>query len=115
VPYNLVGEFIDLSKPKPRRSPSVYFVRDGRSIKIGITNNVSSRLSSLQTGNPRQLKLLGSFKGTARDEAELHDKFWRDRGLGEWFKDTAELQTVIRDRCRPANDNVPVAQAAKVA
>lgn len=97
MPINLIGNFVSFEKPK--RSPSIYFIRDGRAIKIGIASDPENRLSGLQVGNPRQLKLLGSFKGTAFDESCLHRQFGRYCIRGEWFRDHPELRETIRNRC----------------
>jgi len=70
----------------------LYFVQQGENgpVKIGITNNIESRLSSIQTGNPQKLNLLfflpyetKSF--AAKDEAYLHCLFSHLNLSGEWF------------------------------
>ncbi len=52
-------------------------------VKIGRARNVASRLASLQTGTPNELRVLLTLEGDR--EAELHAMFsaWRTRG--EWF------------------------------
>ncbi len=68
----------------------IYFVLDSEhrvpALKIGSTvqDNVSSRISSIQTGNPSNLKLLGYIEGYA--ESYFHEKFKKHRIRGEWFK-----------------------------
>jgi Meiotically Up-regulated Gene 113 (MUG113) protein len=69
----------------------VYFITDGEYIKIGISNNVKSRLSGLQTSNPKKLSLLSSIEcpdSTYAGELErtLHERFSESRASGEWFK-----------------------------
>lgn len=99
-------------RSQPDSKLSVYFIGDGDAIKIGVAKNPLRRLTELQIGNPRELKLLGSFKGSYRDEVDLHMIFYGYWIHGEWFRDHAELQAVIA-KC-PANDNqvVPTAEVA---
>ena len=65
----------------------LYVIEGGGFFKIGISTNVPSRFSGLQTSNPFPLRLLKSWQ---TDEAEnyekrLHRKFSRFRKSGEWF------------------------------
>jgi hypothetical protein len=58
--------------------------------KIGFTSKELPQVSrgyTLQTGNPRQIKLLGFWEGTLQDELDLHDtlKSFRSRYNGEWY------------------------------
>lgn len=64
----------------------IYFVTDGEYLKIGYTDNdVESRISALQIGNARKLKLIGVIDGNRDDEATLHYVFRGLRVSGEWF------------------------------
>ena len=62
-------------------------------IKIGITssNDIRGRISQLQTGNPRIIRLvalfdIGGCETTLRGcERLLHWNFARNRASGEWF------------------------------
>lgn len=59
-------------------------------VKIGITGNVQSRISSVQTGCHQRLELLAAFNTRDRDiarrfESEMHDLGSRYRLHGEWF------------------------------
>lgn len=46
----------------PGRRAMVYVISDGSGyVKIGVAENVNDRLLQLQTGNPRELKVLYSF------------------------------------------------------
>lgn len=63
-------------------------------IKIGITNSLFSRLSSLQTGSFLQLWLLYAMPCIDRDHALKHEKIIHDvleenKIIGEWFNLTA--------------------------
>lgn len=67
----------------------VYLITDGVHQKIGISVDVLSRLSALQTSNPNQLSLVASYLPTrrARDiESEMHVKYKAFRKSGEWFE-----------------------------
>jgi len=58
----------------------------GGPIKIGYTQDIKARLSSIQTGHPDILVLLACFPGNTKDERKLHEKFDAFRLRGEWFK-----------------------------
>ena len=68
----------------------VYIISDGDSYKIGVTNCLEKRLSSLQTGNPRRLFVYRFIEVESDDEAyrienNLHRIFDDYRLEGEWF------------------------------
>jgi hypothetical protein len=68
------------------REPVVYFIACGDDlIKIGHTTNLRSRLRSLRTATPKELRVLLVFPGTRDDERELHRKFEAHRAGREWF------------------------------
>lgn len=76
--------------------PCVYFVSDGDAIKIGFTSNgVDRRLEALRNGNPREIKVLATMRGTMDDEKRLHRRFAEYRVRGEWFKAAPELLDFI--------------------
>ena len=56
--------------------------------KIGKANDTMSRLRSLQTASPFQLRLVCEIKSKCKSELEhtLHERYSKLRGLGEWFK-----------------------------
>ncbi len=65
----------------------VYFVRSGQQfLKIGYSKNATSRISSLRTGSPVQLRLVGTLVGTQAIEHEIHDVFKEHRETREWFR-----------------------------
>lgn len=72
---------------------SVYFIQEGENgpIKVGHAANPLHRLASLQTGNPRELRLVGSIPGGAKDEKRIHEWLspWWIRG--EWFHPDPEV------------------------
>lgn len=86
------------------RVPLVYFVQvesDGP-IKIGATQKISSRLSTLGSANPSVLRLIAFIRCPSYDRAfynenALHRKFHANRIRGEWFRPTDELLDWLRD------------------
>ena len=70
---------------------NVYFIRDGVGhMKIGIAQDVQSRLNDLQVANPMQLEIYRVLEvgnmGIAREmEQTLHTIFKNSRIRGEWF------------------------------
>lgn len=68
----------------------VYIIKqeDQHLYKIGYTQNsdISQRRSQLQTGNPVNLEVVGSFQcvGSVTEKA-LHSLFSEYRKTGEWF------------------------------
>lgn len=77
---------------------SVYLIQcvESGAVKIGHADDPVKRLAQLQTGNPGTLALLGSFRGGAVEEGELHTRFAGDRLQGEWFDlDEADLSSLL--------------------
>ncbi len=76
---------------------SVYFIfqqGDPSVCKIGRTEGIVQRVSTLQTGNPRILIVhriiqLDDYDGT-KIESFLHNRYKNRRQLGEWFELTPE-------------------------
>jgi len=54
--------------------------------KIGFSTNPEARVSELQTGNPRKLKLCYYFPGTEHNERFVQQKFMSQNVLQEWFR-----------------------------
>jgi hypothetical protein len=63
----------------------VYFISDGRYTKIGISANVRRRLRTLQTSNPKPLRVVATLSGGSTLEKQLHERFKTRRIQGEWF------------------------------
>jgi hypothetical protein len=85
------------------RRTLIYFVtaadEPGYPIKIGwAAGSVSSRLSTLQIGNPHRLICLGTVSGTVSVEREIHQRFAEHHLRGEWFTRTPELLRFIQQR-----------------
>jgi Meiotically up-regulated gene 113 len=78
------------------REPIVYFIACGDElIKIGHTTNLRSRLRSLRTGTPKELRVLLVIPGTRDDEQELHRKFEAHRVRREWFSRCGPIMEFI--------------------
>lgn len=78
----------------------VYFVQGGKYVKIGYTQNesVDSRIRSLQTGCPFQLRLLAVYPGNEKFERRLHRMFGPWRMQGEWFRLSAPAMRQVVER-----------------
>ena len=75
----------------------IYFIQEGLDgqIKIGYSLDPKSRLKSLQTSNPRQLRLLLTLEGDEDYERKLHKQFDRHKLQGEWFQNHEDLLIFI--------------------
>lgn len=82
----------------------IYFVECGGLVKIGKATDVRARLSSMQTGNPEPMTLLGEVPGGRADESDLHQRFRSFRVRGEWFRYSGELRTFIDETVATAAD-----------
>jgi hypothetical protein len=65
----------------------LYLIKCQQYYKIGVANDVQSRLAQLSTGNPFELEPLtvSSFNNASVVEAALHQCFASKRTRGEWF------------------------------
>lgn len=75
----------------------IYFVSNGRAIKIGYSKTVGSRFRSLQTSSSEELDFLGSAEGGKPEERFLHKRLGSHRLKGEWFVDCPEVREVMAD------------------
>jgi len=77
----------------------LYLIQCHQFIKIGIAQNPMGRISSMQSGNPYELKLIKFFKveNMLDVEKRLH-RFVKDHHVrGEWFKLPADCLKRICD------------------
>lgn len=79
---------------------SVYFMRQGRDIKIGKSRDPMARLKSLQTGSTMRIELLAvakidSDKESFDIERQLHERFGYARKHREFFRSDRVLCTLI--------------------
>jgi hypothetical protein len=65
----------------------LYLIRCQQYYKIGIANDVQSRLAQLSTGNPFQLSVMAVYGFTNAEPVEraIHQRFAELRARGEWF------------------------------
>jgi hypothetical protein len=80
---------------KMRAPGSIYFIGDGKRVKIGFAQHLAKRQSQLQTSSSRPLTLLGSIPGNRHVEQFLHWQFRKSRRQGEWFQLTGDLRSFI--------------------
>ena len=69
------------------------YVKESKAIKIGVSVDPINRLSSIQTGNPHKVKLLGGLhKGKGKNyEDLLHQYLFEYPMEGEWFRAEEEV------------------------
>lgn len=81
------------------RLGGLYFVRDEEAdcIKIGHSHAPYSRLSTLQVGSARGLRMVGLIAAPPRAESILHSMHGDDRERGEWFRDRGVLTQWLMD------------------
>lgn len=82
----------------PPKHPSIYVMRCGDKLKIGVAKNVERRAKQLQTGNPETILI--EYQRERKDayklENHLHRKFSKQRVSGEWFDANAlEVRDII--------------------
>lgn len=75
----------------------VYFIKSARSnaVKIGVADNVKTRMRALQNATPDRLILLAEMPGDERYERQLHVLFAEYRIRGEWFRCEGKLAVFI--------------------
>lgn len=88
---------------------AIYALRDDQSghIKIGHSTDVLRRISQLQTGNSRRLRLVTIIAGQQSHERALHRVFSDRRIVGEWFDDQdKEVSETLRELGQRAGEGV---------
>ena len=94
VEFGLCGEHLRHKKRQARKlkcllSNRVYamlILSEPKFVKFGITRRIEHRRANLQTSSPHEIKILGSFFGTFRDEQAIHDSLKEYHVRGEWFR-----------------------------
>ncbi len=86
-----------VAKRKPAKAGFIYFIQCHEFIKVGFTDKVAIRLSSLQTGCPYELKLIHSIasKDMEVEESLIHKRWQCYEIRGEWFRLPESMLTVI--------------------
>ena len=82
----------------------IYFISTDKLVKIGYTNNIKQRTSTLKTLSPKPLRLLGVMKGSKYLERKLHNNFIKYIKHGEWFSASTELLKFIEANCGGAKN-----------
>ncbi len=82
----------------------IYFIQAGSDgpIKIGYAQNPESRRRELQTGNHKELNLIGVIPGNSEREDSIHNDLqdYRYRAGSEWFKATPKVLDYIDEVTR---------------
>jgi hypothetical protein len=75
----------------------VYIFYAGGNFKIGVANNIKSRVKVLQTGCPYKIKILAKLYtlDAFKMELEIHKKLHRYNTIGEWFTISIEIYNEI--------------------
>lgn len=83
----------------------IYFLTyEGGPIKIGVSKNIYNRVRTLQSGFPKELKILGCMLGGVKKEKELHKQFNEIRDRGEWFSAHQSLLDFISENAVDPRD-----------
>jgi hypothetical protein len=69
----------------------VYFLRMGRSVKIGFSRDVRKRMKAIQTACPEPTEVLKVIPGVVNTERYFHEHFAQYRMQGEWFRLEGDL------------------------
>ena len=85
-------------------SRRVYFVQVGDQfgpVKIGVTNNISTRVAMLQTGSPTKISCIAIFDFGTEEAARVAESafhtLFEDRRLeGEWFAWSDEFVDLLK-------------------
>ena len=82
---------------REKKQKFVYFILNpaDQLVKIGISEEPTARLFSLQTANAIRLELLGFISGGAQKEREIQKKFSHLHVRGEWFVFGDEIRDFI--------------------
>lgn len=91
-----------------RQRNTSYFKIGWTEQKKGLTDrqSVENRVSSLQTGNPEPLDIVGFFRASGtKTERTLHNYFDTKRRTGEWFLlSDSDWQNILNDNWRIKNN-----------
>lgn len=91
----------------------IYFLTEGKHIKIGYTTqSISARIKQLNTGSAQEIYLLGWMQGNKEIEKQLHIRFANNRVRfnGEWFNPTEELIAFINENNKKPNTIVDIVE-----
>jgi predicted GIY-YIG superfamily endonuclease len=79
-------------------STTVYIVecKELRAVKIGMTGNLTKRMSQLRQGIPVPVDLITAFAAPAWVEEKLHAYLASYGVKGEWFRKEGEVLAIIK-------------------
>lgn len=78
----------------------IYFIGEKHSdkpIKIGFTNNINQRLSSLRTSTYEDIYVLAILEGGLSQEAKIHKELESSRVSREWFERISVIEFIINN------------------
>lgn len=80
------------NQQKDLRPDFVYLMKAGEFYKIGVSKTPKKRVTRMQTGCPRKIKIIYEFEvqDAYKMEFELHRLYQSKRTHGEWFIDIDE-------------------------
>lgn len=83
----------ELDNSSSEQQEKVYLIgcKENKTMKIGYSKDIKSRLTSLQTSSPYQLTVLSNIKGSKNLEKNLHKEFGYLRINREWFRWSNEI------------------------
>lgn len=87
--------FADIDPLDPPRLSGVYIVLCGDRVKIGVADNIRTRLQHIRAMCPYEVSLLAVMRGDAKLEAVLHERFATSRLHCEWFAVTEDLVSLV--------------------
>lgn len=93
-----VWRLLKAEEPGLKDAWLTYFIRARGlgDIKIGKTNNIDSRFSSILTSCSRGADLIACYPAEIGHEKELHDEYFGDRLNGEWFRASDTLTDYLQ-------------------
>ena len=72
-----------------------YFLQAGDHVKVGKTDGLKRRVSTLQTGNPEEIEIVGWVPGDV--EKAFHAHFEKFHARGEWFYAVPSIMRFVED------------------
>jgi hypothetical protein len=73
-----------------------YAITDGEYVKVGRADHINRRISSIQTGNPRELRLLGFVAADIEKAVHKRLKLAGLHAHREWFADLEETREILQ-------------------
>jgi len=101
------AEALRVANEQIDNSKTVYFIRSGNFVKIGISNDPKGRLGELRSGQMtivpsyverEAMQIIATEPGGRKRENELHALFRESRTRGEWFAVTPSIEQYLSER-----------------